>query len=206
MPEDRMKDEIIHGPLGPHCVHVCVDMQRLFAEKTEWHTPWMERVLPVVARIAERHAAETIFTRFIPAAHPGEGEGTWKRYYERWASMTVEALGEEMTGLMPALARFVPPAEVIDKRVYSPWVDDALQSRLKARDADTLIVTGGETDVCVLATVLGAVDRGYRVLVATDGLCSSSDAAHDASLNVYHTRYGQQVETASADTILEAWK
>jgi nicotinamidase-related amidase len=200
-----MADKIIHGPLGPHCAHICVDMQRLFAEETEWHTPWMERVRPVVARIAGRHAAETIFTRFIPARRPGEGTGTWRRYYERWKSMTVEALGEAMIGLVPELARLVPPAEIIDKRVYSPWLDDALQHRLQARGADTLIITGGETDVCVLATVLGAVDRGYRVLVVTDGLCSSSDAAHDASLSVYHTRYGQQVETASADAVLGAW-
>ena len=78
-----MPNEITHGPLGPHCVHVCVDMQRLFAEETDWHTPWIARVRPVVERIAARHPAETIFTRFIPARHPGEGEGIWRRYYER---------------------------------------------------------------------------------------------------------------------------
>ena len=31
-----------------------------------------------------------MFTRFIPARRPGEGEGIWRRYYERWASMTIE--------------------------------------------------------------------------------------------------------------------
>ena len=201
-----MAGEIIHGPLGPCCIHVCVDMQRMFAEKTEWYTEWMDRVRPVVERVAAHRPAETVFTRFIPAKHPGKGDGTWRRYYERWASMTQERLGRGMIDLVPELARLVPPAEVIDKRVYSPWMESALQERLKARGADTLIVTGGETDVCVLATVLGAVDRGYRVLVVTDGLCSSSDAAHDASLNVYHTRYGQQVETASANVILDAWR
>jgi nicotinamidase-related amidase len=66
-------------------------------------------------------------------------------------------------------------------------------------------VSGGETDVCVLSTVLGAIDRGYRVVVVTDALCSSSDAAHDASLDVYHMRFGQQVETASAELVLDAW-
>jgi hypothetical protein len=35
-------------------------------------------------------------------------------------------------------------------------------------------VGGVGTDVCVLAAVLGAVDRGYRVVVPTDALCSSS--------------------------------
>lgn len=64
----------------------------------------------------------------------------------------------------------------------------------------------GETDICVLATVMSAIDRGYRVIIAVDALCSSSDGAHDASMRVYLTRYGQQVETATADVILEAWR
>jgi nicotinamidase-related amidase len=67
-------------------------------------------------------------------------------------------------------------------------------------------VSGGETDVCVLATVLGAVDRGYRVVVATDALCSSSDETHDAMMTLYHNRYGQQVETVTTDIILENWR
>jgi len=41
----------------------------------------MERVLPVVAAIAERHAHHTIFTRFIPPDHPEQAQGTWHRYY-----------------------------------------------------------------------------------------------------------------------------
>jgi nicotinamidase-related amidase len=68
------------------------------------------------------------------------------------------------------------------------------------------MITGGETDVCVLSTVLGAVDRGYRIVLATDALCSSSDQAHDAMMTLYHTRYGQQVETVDTETALAAWR
>jgi nicotinamidase-related amidase len=199
------ENELTHGDLGESCRHICVDMQRLFVEDTEWFTPWMARVLPNARKLVEAHPARTIFTRFIPAQRPGEGQGTWKRYYERWACMTIERLGPEMIELVPDLARFVPPAEVLDKRVYSPWVETDLHERLQAQGVDTLVVTGGETDVCVLGTVLGAVDRGYRVVVATDALCSSSDETHDASLAVYHNRYGQQVETATTDLILQHW-
>lgn len=199
------KEGLRHGALNGGCVHLCVDMQRLFAEETDWHTPWMERVLPVVQRIAEAKPDRTLFTRFIPANHPGEGEGTWRRYYEHWRSMTVEALGPEMLELAPPLARLVPPAETFDKRTYSPWVDGALHRRLRDRGVDTLVISGAETDVCVLATVLGAVDLGYRVVIPTDALCSSSDQMHDALVGLYRKRYGQQVETATAEEILRAW-
>jgi nicotinamidase-related amidase len=71
--------------------------------------------------------------------------------------------------------------------------------------ADGLIVTGSETDVCVLATVLHAVDLGWRVVLVRDAVCSSSDAGHDALLEVYHRRYSLQIETADAEDVLREW-
>jgi nicotinamidase-related amidase len=201
---------LVHGPLGGNVAHVCVDMQNLFAHGSDWAMPWLERVLPRIEAIAAAHAEDTVFTRFIPLDRPGEGKGTWKRYYERWAGMTRERLASGQIELVPALARFVPPAAVIDKTVYSPWLEGGPQSGLEgllaARGADTIVVTGGETDVCVLGTVLGAVDRGLRVILVRDALCSSSDETHDASLALYHRRYGQQVEPVTTEELLEAWR
>ena len=53
--------------------------------------------------------------------------------------------------------------------------------------------------------VLGAIDFGYRVVLVTDALCSSSDATHDALLTVYHQRFAQQVETVEMETVLSNW-
>ena len=181
-------------------------MQRLFAEDTEWRTPWMPKVVPQVRSLIAAWPGRTVFTRFVPAERPGQGVGTWRRYYERWAGMTIERLRWEMVELIPDLAAFVPPAVVVDKRVYSPWYESALHAELQRKSVDTLVVSGGETDVCVLSTVLGAIDRGYRIVIATDALCSSSDEAHDALLTVYETRYSQQVEAVTTEVILEAWK
>ena len=58
----------------------------------------------------------------------------------------------------------------------------------------------------MLATVLGAVDQGYRVVLATDALCSASDQTHDALLALYHERFSQQIEAADTDTILGNWR
>jgi nicotinamidase-related amidase len=196
---------LAYGPLGDRCMHICVDMQRLFADPSQWATPWITRVLPQIERLVERRARQTVFTRFLPAQKPGQGVGTWKRYYERWASMTVDNVGPDMIELLPALAAYCPPAAVIDKYIYSPWFEGRLRSFLTERKIDTLVVAGGETDVCVLATVLGAMDLGYRVVLVTDALCSSSDATHDALLTVYHQRFAQQVETVEMETVLSNW-
>src|SRR5437763_420290 len=194
------------GPLGERTVHLCLDMQNLFAEDTPWNTPWMKRVLPVVTRIAERHPEQTVFTRFIPARHPDELPGSWRRFYRRWADLTLERIDPRLLELVPALHRLSPPAAVIDKRVYSPFAEPALPQLLRSRGAEALVISGAETDVCVLAAVLDAVDRGYRVVLAADAICSSSDETHDALMTLYGNRFSQQIETAEADAILEAWR
>ena len=74
-----------------------------------------------------------------------------------------------------------------------------------ARRADALIITGTETDVCVLAAVLDAVDLGYRVILPTDAVCSSSDATHDALMTLYCERFSEQIETAETEAILALW-
>jgi len=116
---------------------------------------------------------EDHLTRFIPARKPGHGTGMWRHYYERWASMTIEQMGPDMAGLVPELAAFVPPARV--KHVYSPWTGTDLHQQLRGGGIDTIIITGGETDVCVLSTMLGAIDWGFRVILVQDALCSSAD-------------------------------
>ncbi len=194
------------GPLGDSALHLCVDMQNMFSGDTDWHTPWMERVLPNVERIVRHNPARTLFTRFVPARDAEAATGTWRRYYERWRSMTLADLDPAMVELMPPLGDFVPPAELFDKTTYAPWIHGDLDGRLRRRGVDTLVVTGGETDVCVLGTVLGAVDRGYRVVVVIDALCSASDETHDAMVLLYASRYGQQVETVRTDEVLEHWR
>jgi nicotinamidase-related amidase len=193
------------GPLGRRTVHLCIDMQNLFAEDTPWHTPWMRRVLPVVAEIAERHAGETVLTRFIPARHPDELPGNWRRFYRRWADMTLQRIDPQLLELVPPLARLAPPAAVIDKHFYSPFVEPDLPSLLRQRQTENLVITGAETDICVLAAVMAAVDCGYRVVLAKDAVCSSSDETHDALMTLYLRRFSEQIEVVEAEVILAAW-
>jgi nicotinamidase-related amidase len=194
-----------YGSPGANAVHLCVDMQRMFAEPTEWKMPWLPRVLANIIAITAAHSERTVFTRFIPARKPGQGAGMWRHYYERWASMTVDLIGLDMVELVPNLMKFVPPARIVDKHVYSPWTGSALHMQLRDAGVDTLVITGGETDVCVLATMLGAIDWGFRVILVTDALCSSADETHDAMMDIYLNRFGEQVETVTTDTLLESW-
>ena len=201
-----MADHLLAYPLTPKTVHLCVDMQRMFSSDGPWPTPWMARVLPVIEEIVRCHPARTVFSRFIPPADASEMPGMWQRYYTRWRSATRACLDPELLELMPELRRYSPPAKVIDKTRYSAFFGSTLWQHLLERETDCLVVTGAETDVCVLATVLSAVDLGYRVVLVKDALCSSSDAGHDALMTMYHARFSEQIETADAETVLRNWR
>jgi nicotinamidase-related amidase len=184
---DARANALSHGRLGAGAAHLCVDMQTVFAERTDWHVPWMERVLPRVLQLACAKANVTVFTRFVPPLRPEECSGAWRRYFTRWRHLTREQMHPELIALLPPLRELVPPGEIIDKQAYSPFTGTMLHRRLQERGVDTLVISGAETDVCVLCTVLGAVDLGYRIVIAADAVCA------------------EQIEVASTEAILQAW-
>ena len=192
----------LKAPIGAHAVHLCIDMQRLFTNEGPWPTPWMERVLPVVVAIVERAPARSVFTRFIPPVSVDDAPGRWQAYYRKWPMVTREHLDPNLLDLVPALRRYAPPAQVFDKSVYSAFAAPGLLPYLEQHQINTLIVSGSETDVCVLASVLAAIDRGYRVIVVRDGVCSSSDATHDALIELYTKRFDVQLELVGATEVL----
>jgi nicotinamidase-related amidase len=201
-----MASALRFGPLGQRTVHLCIDMQTLFAERTDWHVPWLERVLATVIRLVEARRERSIFTRFVPPERPEEAVGAWRRYYEHWRNMTGEQLDPRLIELVPPLAALALPELVINKAHYSPFEEEAFLRKLGQLKPDALVISGGETDVCVLAAVMDAVDAGYRVVLADDALCSVSDESHDAVLRHFGSRFSQQIEVASTEEILGSWR
>lgn len=187
-------------------VHLCIDMQNIFAPDGLWATPWMERVLPTVVSVVSRHAQRTIFTRFITPEDPEDRPGQWQSYFRRWRQATRRHLPSSALEVVPALARFVPPAAVIDKPAYSAFSNPGLASLLVEKNVGTVVISGAETDVCVLSTVLSAVDLGFRIVIIEDALCSSSDVGHDALMTMYRTRFHGQVDLVTAEELGEIWR
>lgn len=201
-----MSEIFLQEPIGHRAVHLCVDMQRLLAPEGPWPTPWMASALELQLRIIEKAPAQSVFTRFIPPRSAEEMPGKWRRYYDKWRVVTRDFLDPALLELVDPLPRFVPPAIVVDKSRYSSFWGSNLQATLVRFDADTLIVSGAETDVCVLSTIMSAIDIGYRVIVVADAVCSSSDQCHDALMTLYHQRFSEQIEIADTETILRSWR
>jgi nicotinamidase-related amidase len=75
-----------------------------------------------------------------------------------------------------------PDDYVIRKRRYSCFFGTELEILLKGLKADTLLLTGGFTDVCVHYTFVDAHQNDYFCRVVEDCVAGSSLPAHDASL------------------------
>lgn len=71
----------------------------------------------------------------------------------------------------------------IHKRRYSCFFATELEILLKGLKAETLILVGGMTDVCVHYTFADAHQHDYYVRVASDCVGGTSIEAHQASLN-----------------------
>jgi nicotinamidase-related amidase len=189
-----------------NAVHLCVDMQRIFARGGLWETPWMERVLPMIVAIVAHCPERTVFTRFVTPASPEQSQGQWRAYFRRWKGTTRDVLDPAELDLVPELARYVPPATVIDKPTYSAFFRSPLADFLLYRKIRTVIVSGAETDVCVLSSVLDAVNIGFRVVIVEDALCSSSDQGHDALMTMYRLRFNEQIDLVTAESLMEIWR
>jgi nicotinamidase-related amidase len=194
------------GPIGRRAVHVAVDMQQMFAQDSEWASPATLAIAPCVARIAAHAPDRTIFTRFLAPKAGHEAPGQWQVFYRRWSSIVAAHRDPGMFDLLPMLQAFVPPARVVDKFTYSAYEAHGFQLALNGLGADTMILTGVETDVCVLATAMTAVDRGLRTILVSDALASSSAESHAAAMTAIYPRFDQQIEVIDSVTLLKEWK
>jgi nicotinamidase-related amidase len=193
-------------PISPQAVHLCLDMQNLIGPSGPWAARWAERILPALVSLIEHAPGRTIFTRFIPPPDIPDGESAWRDFYEKWAGLTLSRIEPALLELMPPLPMFAPPATVFDKARFSAFSATGLADRLRALQADTLILSGAESDMCVLATALGGLDLGYRIVIATDAICSASDPCHDAVQRLYQERFSAQIRTMPVATIRSLWR
>ncbi len=101
---------------------------------------------------------------------------------------------------------FRPDDYLIRKRRYSAFFGTDLEILLKGLRAETLILVGGLTDVCVHYTFVDAHQHDYFCRVVEDCVAGSSREAHEASLKAMEylqtgaRRSLAEIKAAFADT------
>jgi nicotinamidase-related amidase len=101
-----------------------------------------------------------------------------------------------------------PRAEelVVRKHWYDAFAGTPLDGALRARGVTCLVITGTMTDICVLATVIGAFNREYRVTVAEDGVATLRPEIQQATLDIVRRAYGRVVSSKEIVDTVAAWR
>lgn len=194
----------LFGPIPPAALHLVIDMQELFRSHPEWGTQSLASIVPPIQRLLSARPDNAYFSRFIPARQADHANGAWQRYYRRWSSVTLDKLDPALVEIVQELRPWAK--RMVDKAGYSAMANAAFRQAALASGGRCVILSGVETDVCVLATAMEAVDAGLRVVLATDALASSSGTCHAKALDILHDRFDEQVELATVDQIVAAWR
>jgi ureidoacrylate peracid hydrolase len=195
-----------------------VDMQRGFVEAGHaMEVPPARQTLPVIRALLDSfRAAElpVVFTAFVysPSVpllvgelhpeHKPAAAGA-PRGFGRPSSCCLE--GDASADLVDALA---PRADepVVRKRWYDAFAGSELDGVLRARHVSSLVIVGTMTDICVLATVVGAFNREYRITVVEDGVSTLWPEIQGATLDIIGRAFGRVVSSKSVIDTLASWR
>ena len=97
-----------------------------------------------------------------------------------------------------------PGEIVVDKPYFSAFHETDLDQRLRESGADSLVVTGTITEMCVEDTARHAVHFGWPVTVLSDAVSSDNEPAAAAMLSAFARNYGKVTTSQDALSRLAA--
>ncbi len=157
--------------------------ERVVAANVELLGAARERHLPVVHVVTSYHGVEEI------ASNPW-----WSAVAGTDASRSAvlrhqlpESAGLE---LMPEVLDSGYDIVVMNKKRYDCFQATELDHVLRSRGIDTLLVTGVNTNSCVLATTVSANAKDYAAVVVEECVDTMDPALHEAALAVIRQAFG----------------
>lgn len=94
--------------------------------------------------------------------------------------------------------------QVIEKQYASAFFGTSLAQTLTALRVDTLLIAGCTTSGCVRATVVDAIQHGFRAIVPRQCVGDRAPEPHTANLIDIDAKYGDVVELDEVLRVLEA--
>ena len=88
---------------------------------------------------------------------------------------------------------------------YDGFSGTPLDAALRARGVTHLVLTGTMTDICVLATVVGGMNREYRMTVVEDGTATLWPEIQRATLDIIRRAYGRVLSTRQIADEIGRW-
>ncbi|MEI6100342.1 MAG: isochorismatase family cysteine hydrolase, partial [Eubacteriales bacterium] len=162
------------------------------------------KTVPAIQKLiahARKKGMPIIFTKFVTGKKPSilwnwspqiaEShccQRGFSRYYED-VDQTLDCT-EIIDELKPEKQDYI-----FEKYWYSSFRNTSLVDILASEGADTIIVAGTVSQICVADTVHEGFSQGIRVIVASDGVSSFDDLQQKAALDNIHMKFGMVMST-----------
>jgi ureidoacrylate peracid hydrolase len=189
---------------------VVIDMQNVWVKQgMPAYSPYCEAIVPNINRLAAatRGAGGKVY--WVRAIYGDDAPRTWSAYMDFLDRGQMEDMLQALTDGNEGAALWhdmdiQPEDEITIKRRFSALIQGSsdLGERLTAAGIDTLIVTGTATNVCCESTARDAFMLNYRTLMVSDANATSSDEAHNASLNALFNRFADVFTTDEVVALL----
>jgi nicotinamidase-related amidase len=113
---------------------------------------------------------------------------------ERWGKHAIK--GTKGAEVIPEL-KPVTKDYVVEKRTYSGFhetgLDMLLRDLYKGEGVKTVILTGLHTNICVRHTAADAFFRGYKIIIAKDGVEAFTQKDHEEGLRYLKDIYSSKI-------------
>ena len=195
-----MKHVGFHGRagFGTRPALVVVDVNVGFTDPESPLVCDLESVVGAIRRLLAEARRAGIPIVFTTVSYDEGDRRTAAAFIEKIPALLTLEAGSRWVEIDPRIA----PEEgepVLNKLFASAFFGTALSSLLTANGCDSLIVTGASTSGCVRATVVDAIQHGYRPIVPREAVGDRNPDAHAANLYDIDTKYGDVV---SLDEVL----
>lgn len=201
----RRGREHIHDDLDPaRTALVVVDMQNAFMLPGVAHALCLEaqEIVPNINRLAQAVRATGGAVVWIQTAFTDATPKEWSVYYaiskpeqnaKRNAALARGSKGHELWETLDAR----PDDIFVEKNRFSAFIQGSsnLADILRAKNIDTILVTGTVTNVCCESTARDAMMCNFKTVMVTDGNAAVTDEDHNASLGAFYLTFGDIMST-----------
>ena len=194
-----------------HTALLVIDMQNEMGSdkggyaKNGYDISRLRSVIPAIQKVLEASRKlnlPIIYTEFIHRNRDGttrmDGPNVYMHRKAHWISDVVEGAWEAKT--LDELAP-QPGDVVLQKSRGSAARDTELDSILKKRNIQCVVLTGCVSDGCVLSTAADMSERGYYCVVVTDAVESLGKENHDIGMKFIEIKF----PVFSSDEIVQSW-
>ena len=177
---------------------VVVDVNRGFTDPRSPLVCDLDEVVVAIQRLLGEMRAADLPVVYTTVSYTEADKRTAAVFIDKVPALLTLEAGSPWVEIDPRIAP-LPDEPVLSKLFASAFYGTPLATFLAANRCDSLIVTGASTSGCVRATVVDALQHGYRPIVPRDAVGDRNPAAHEANLFDIDAKYGDVV---SVDEVL----